>query len=256
MKFPIKTTLVAAGVALTLSVPQWAFANAEQRQGLRGLLEQLSLTEDQKDAVADLLPMRLGGKTQSPVRQFAPVIFTDELDTQQLELLVDASIATKKAKGLYATTNKHELLQILTDEQETQLEELLVARADEREERERPDFKAKLIENLDITDEQLEEMDPLFDTNEALREAMKTQRQGFKDFTRALIEQDEFDDNAWLAQFDAEALLMRETVLALTTNMHNIYALLTEEQQDELKRKMRQASRKARRARSENQRRG
>jgi Spy/CpxP family protein refolding chaperone len=135
--------------------------------------------------------------------------------------------------------------QILTEEQITELEALIAARKEEREAGdgpERPDFQARLFEALDITDDQNEAMQPLFDANAALRETMRTQRQAFKAYTKELLEQEEFDANAWLTQFDIEAPLMRETALAIANNTHSIYALLTEEQQDQLKRIIRRAT--------------
>lgn len=234
MKKLFKPLVISLSIVSALSAAHWVTAEENKAHKKGGVLSELSLTDEQKASLKELGPKGLYKKSKGPLKEVAPIVFSNALDSVQLELAVDAAIAKKKAQGLYAAKHKFDVRQILTDEQISELQALRATRLSNREER--PSLEEKMTAKLALSEEQITQMQASFDAISALRDNAKSQREAFITFEQSLLEQDDFDADAWLAQFDATSTDMKVNATSFATNMHAIYQLLDEEQQRKIQR--------------------
>lgn len=229
----VKPALIAAVVSCALVLPQLSIAKEGKKR--HGPLSEISLTDEQRLAIKEIGALKKGKKRKAnPIKMFAPIIFDDAIDEQQLELIVDASIATRKAEGLIAAQKRFEVRQVLSDEQIVELATLHAERKVQRPEK--PSLEERLTNKLSLSAEQVAQMQTAFNNLAELKASAMNEKQAFKAFEQSLLEQSEFDADAWLAQFELVSTNMRANSKSFATNMHSIYALLSDEQQRQLKR--------------------
>ena len=237
MSLSIKPILLTACISYTLLVSQTAFAKEHQKRSHANPLQSLSLSAEQESKINDIgrSPMKHKRKG-SPFKYFAPIAFTSELDEQQLVLAVEANIAVKKHQGLASAKRKHAVLAILTDEQKQQLEEKQLEKRSSRSEK--SSLEQKLTKRLALTETQLDSIQTELAELDALHQVAREQRKTFKEFEKNLLNQETFDAEAWLTQFNTNATQMKTNATAFATNMHQIYLALDEQQQLKIKRGM------------------
>ena len=241
MKQIIKPAVLAISVTCALALPQMSVA--KENANRNGPFAQIELTDEQRLALKELGGFKHHRKHRSnPLRAFAPVVFADEIDQIQLETLVDAGIAKRKAVGLRAAQKRFDVKQILTEEQIAEIKE---ARENKPQREGKPhDLQTMLTVRLALSDEQIAQIQPALENIAQLRITAKNEKAAFKTFERSLMEQDVFDTQAWVTQFDLVSASMRSNSLSLATNMHDIYLLLDEERQKKLERLANKGKRK------------
>lgn len=241
MKQIIKPAVLAISVTCALALPQMSFA--KQNANHNGPFSQIELSDEQRLALKELGGFKHHKKHRSnPLKVFAPVVFADKIDQIQLETLLDAGIAKRKAMGLRAAQKRFDVKQILTEEQIAEIKE---ARENKQpREGKQHNLQTMLTERLALSDDQLAQIQPALENIAQLRITAKNEKAAFKTFERSLMEQDVFDTQAWVTQFELVSASMRSNSLSLATNMHNIYLVLDEEQQQKLERLANKGKRK------------
>lgn len=247
MKFSIKPALIAACISCTLAVPQLAIAGEKGKSQRPNPFSALSLTEEQEVELKNIAPLPMAHKRKkNGLRNLAPVIFSDELNTEKLALFIDASIAKRKARGLHAAEKRFAIHQILSDEQVVELQANREAKKNDKPSK--PSLEQKLTDKLELTDAQVSAMQPYFSALSSIKAEGKLEREAFKTFEQSLFTQGTFNSDAWLTQFDAMSENMKLNQQAFATNMHNIYGLLDEAQQKKIRHQVMKKKRKQKRS--------
>ena len=235
MTSSIKPILFTACISYALLISQSTFAKEHHKRDSHGPLQSLSLTEEQQAKIdkIGLAPAKHKRK-KNPLKLYAPIVFASELDEQQLALAIEADVATKKHFGLASAKRKHAIYTILTDEQKQQLAAQKLDKLNDHAEKR--SLEEKLTKRLALTEAQLASIQTQLAALDTLREAAHEQRQTFKEFEKTLLNEETFNTEAWLTQFNITAALMKTNATAFATNMHQIYLSLDEQQQFKIKR--------------------
>ena len=248
LKTLIKTTLTPIALCLTLAIAAPAMAKKDHHQkhdGMRQILSELSLTATQKQDIRQVIKQTREDReliktdNDSLRTDLRNLIQSTEWDQTAVESALTQNQAVMQDKALQRATNKNQIWNLLTETQQAEFVALLDTRKAEREEKKgKGKRKDKMLKRLDLTEEQLTAVEVIKTAAKASAEETKAKLKTFRQAEQALIQSSHFNAEAWQSlsnEHQADFLAM--AVLKAQTK-HDIWSLLTTEQQAKAGEKM------------------
>lgn len=246
----LKTTFTPIALCLTLAIAAPVIAKKGHNQkhdGMRQIFSELSLTDTQKqDIKLTLKDSRQNNKVLSSDSQLLREELRELIQFSEWDETTIASTLTqlhtlKQEIALQRALNKNQIWNTLTDTQQAELVVLLDTRkADSKDNSSKGKRrkKGKMFKSLNLNEEQLTAIKAIKAKSKRSHEAVKPNIIMYKQASQALIQSTTFDTDAWQAlgaQYQADFLTLAD--LQAKTK-HEIWNLLTSEQQSKLMAKM------------------
>ncbi|MFT2092072.1 Spy/CpxP family protein refolding chaperone [Paraglaciecola sp. 2405UD69-4] len=252
----LKTLLTPIAVSLALVITTPAFANKDrghQRDGMRHILSQLSLTDAQKQ---DIKEIRKQGRLDKEAYQeggssffseLQPLIQATEWDQTQVEISLAQHQAAISEKMLHRAEQKNQVWNTLTEAQQAEFSALVTEKQAERDAKreESQDHKkgkkrgkARMFRGLDLTDTQKADIKAVREQAKATEAALKDSLKEFKKSERALVNSTDFTAEKWQAlssQYQDDFLALAVSKAKVN---HDVWNLLTVEQQQKMSEKI------------------
>jgi Spy/CpxP family protein refolding chaperone len=243
----LKTALTPIALCLSIALVSPALAKNSHHQkhdGMRQVLSGLSLTDTQKQDIRQVLKQTredrglFSSDAKSLKTELRNLIQSTEWDQTAIESAIAQNQTLIIEKALQRASNKNKVWNLLT---ETQQAEFVVLKADletrkaERKEKSKGKRKAKRghnrLKRLDLTEEQLTAVDGIKTVAKTNGEATKVKLKTFRQAERFLIQSTDFSAEAWQtlsSEYQTDFLAI--AVLKAKVR-HDIWNLLTPEQQ-------------------------
>ncbi|MEO9944219.1 Spy/CpxP family protein refolding chaperone [Paraglaciecola sp.] len=246
LKLKTLLTPIALSLALVVAIPAIAKKDRDHnRDGMRQILSQLSLTDVQKQDIREIMKQsRQDGRvfkedTSTFRSEIQTLIQSNEWDQSAIESALAQSQSVQTDKMLQRATQKNLVWNALTTEQQTKFASL-VAENNENLESKDSTTKGKhkckygMFKKLALTDEQKAGIKTI---REQARESDKNIRAKLKEFKkaeRALITSSDFSSEDWLAlsaEYQSDFVAMS---VSKANVRHDVWNMLTAEQQQKV----------------------
>jgi Spy/CpxP family protein refolding chaperone len=241
LKSLITTTVTPIALCLTLAIASPAMAHKGKHQkhdGMRQILSELSLTDTQKQDIKQLLKQTREDRdlfstdAKSLKIQLRSLVQSSEWDQATVESVITQRQTLMQEKALDRATNKHQVWNLLSNDQKTEFVSQLEAHKAKRKEM---DSKGKRKGNkqnrLNLTEEQLVAAKAIKDATKENSEEVKSKLKNYRQAEQSLIQSTAFGSEAWQtlnAEYQADFMAM--AILKAKTK-HEIWNLMTPEQQ-------------------------
>lgn len=232
-------TLATTLIVCTLGFSSFAEAKQIRKQNMLQSFKHLGLEDGQKEQLKTLIKNSKQEK----------VIYKEEMKTIQNEIkaLMQASTWDEDAVNA-AMTNKvnlqkqikligiktmHSAYQLLTEEQKTLLSEKLANRKQKRADKKvkgKQDRLARILQRLALDDSQRASIANILLLREQNKEVFSSAKSTFKAQLKAMIQESEFDEQAWNDLYDANTSSMIAMDIAKAKTRFDIKATLTDKQ--------------------------
>ena len=204
------------------------------------LLKQLDLSREQRQDVRQL--MRQGRQDVAVYRedlravrqQMQALIKAESWDEAAVKDLLEERQPLMAQLALTRANKKHQVWQVLSDEQQAEFEALM----QDREPREFSDRQQKMLERLDLSDAQQQQIDQIRTENAANKAAFRQLRQDLKQAEAELIKADSFDQDAWQGLRAEYQQVFADYALKGLYARHQVWQVLSDEQQAEAEQRM------------------
>lgn len=240
------TLLFCLGTQSVLAQPQ---QDEHQREQLRSVMQELNLSDSQKEAIQTIRPQAKEGRSlfrgerdeaMELMRQGKQLDTWDEATARSL---VESKITNRQAFELVNAQNKHAVFAVLTAEQQAQFNAIQAEKHADRDPLKRQEKRLskllRMANKVDATDDQISQLTDIHNTAAASMQSYHSSVMAHKMSERALIQADEFDTDAWQALQDEFAPTAIEIGVARAKTKFDIKQVFTAEQQKQL-RKMKQ----------------
>lgn len=245
----IKRILV---LSLSILFVSSSIAKPGQHQDLRKVLNQLELTTEQRQDVRQL--MREGRDEKRLFRQdirdvaqqLRTQIQSEDFDQTAVKTVLQQKSDLMTQLALTRAVKKHQVWQLLSEPQKAKFNDIVAQRQDRQSRKSsKPGFR-----KLGLSDEQKAKIEQIKAENAEVKAAAKAQRKALKEAQRTLIQAEEFDQEAWQTLLTEYQPQLIENGIIRAQTRHQIWSLLTEEQQAKatkmMQKRMKKAHRKAR----------
>ncbi|WP_438864024.1 Spy/CpxP family protein refolding chaperone [Neptunicella sp.] len=235
---PITSLLL---VAALFSQPVLAHPDGGKPAGLRGVLSQLALTTEQRQAIHELVKQgRESGHEYWQDRyrvgeQLKSLIQSDRFDQTAITELFNSDMQQKTQKQWQKAQMLHSIWSQLTEQQKQKWADL----AEER------DFFVELhhrdeprLGRLELSDAQKQQIKLLRGDMQAISETFHSEMQVIKQQQRALITSEQLNEQEWQRLQQQSVPKMVAFAVARAENKHNIWQVLTPQQQQKLQQRM------------------
>jgi Spy/CpxP family protein refolding chaperone len=227
-------------VSISLTFTSSSFAGSDhhpRKNEFRQILKQLDLSQTQVQDVRQL--MKQGHEDKSVYRldmrgissQLKTLIQNTAWDQQAIETVLLQRMDLIAQIGWQKATKKNQVWQLLTSQQQSELV-LLVGNRDKKIGKNGRSFK--VLETLDLSDEQAAEIDLIKAEFKALTSDSKANLKEFRQAQHTLRRADRLEQGDWQAleaKYQDDKLAM---AIAKTQVRHNIWNVLNTEQQTQL----------------------
>lgn len=196
------------------------------------LLKQLDLSAEQRQDIRSLMQQGRADMHvyKDDMRQFKAAmreqIQRDSWDAAQVVALMEEREALTQQVALQRALKKHQVWQLLDDEQQAEFQVLVQNRSEDK----KRDNPMKRLKRLGLDDSQHEQAAAIFElakqNSRNAHDTLKTLRQA----ERQLIQADSFDTDAWQDVFEAQANAKQTVALERAHARHQVWNLLTDEQ--------------------------
>lgn len=253
MKKQLSTIIAIACFSLATIPAAIAMHDHKGGRGNMHILKELDLSSQQKQDIKTLMQQtrannavyaadREAFKTQMQTLMNMPT-WDATLATQ----LIQQQISQKQQVELNRAKAKHAVYQLLTDEQQSELNAKMAEKADRKDNKGKQDKKRdgkkhagkRMERRLDLSDEQKEAMKSIREQTKQDLSAIKAESKGFKEAERTLIQAETFDESAWLELHAQYADNFAAQDLIKLKAKYQEFALLTDEQKEKME-KMRE----------------
>lgn len=226
--------LIAIGIATMLATSAQA---GHKGHGMK-VFRDLDLTQEQRQQ------MRESKKTsrednkayRQDVRainkQIRDLVRTDSFDADAVMALIEQRSPLKEEMALNSAQSKNQIWNVFTDDQQATL---LEAAAD-REPRARGEFKRRGMRRLGLSDEQKQKMQEIHSADAEKRDQHKALMKQKRSQMLAIIQAENFDESAWRIAYAKYQSASNEMALVRAENRHQVWNLLTPEQQKKMER--------------------
>lgn len=259
-KTMLKSTLTPIALCLTLAIAAPALAKKghhHNHDGMRQILSELSLTDAQKQDIRQILKQNredrglFSADAESQTTELRNLVQSTEWDQTAVENAIMQRQTLHQEKALQRATNKNLVWNLLTESQQTEFAAQLETRKAKRDERhkegkgkrkgKRDGYKLK---RLDLTEEQLTAVEAIKTAAKTSSEEVKAKLKTFKQAEQALIQSTDFAPEAWQALSLQHQVDFLEMAVIKSKTQHDIWNLLTPEQQADAVKKMSSKKRK------------
>lgn len=238
--------VLVLSISAILSATVIAGPGKSDRDGMRKILKQLDLSTEQRQDIQQILQ---DGRQDRSVfkadfrdfgQQLRAQVQSDSFDSDAVKTLLQGRSDLRAELALERAQRRHQVWQLLSDEQKSEFEQQL----SEREARDPKDRIARRLAKLDLTAEQQSQINQIMAENLEQREAAKAQRSVFKAAQAELIKAEEFDQEAWQALFEQQQVQMVQNGVLRAQARHQVWNLLTEDQQAKAEKMMKKRFKK------------
>jgi Spy/CpxP family protein refolding chaperone len=212
---------------------------------MRQVLSQLSLTDIQKQDIKQIVQgsredrglFKADAKSQRLALR--SLIQATQWDNEAAESAILQQQGLKLENALKRATDKNQIWNLLTQEQQvefvTQLETQKAKRIAERSKHEKKRLKfGKKFDKMDLNEEQVSAIEAIKATAKASIQATREQLKTFKTAEQTLIQNADFDANAWQTLNNEYQNVRLNMAMIKAKSKHDIWNLLTPEQQAEM----------------------
>ena len=246
--------MLTAALGLALSGAAIAVSpGKDKRGGPLHELRQLDLSDSQKLEVKAILKQSkednsvFAGERQEIMLQMRDLMNMPTWDEETARQIILAQMEQGRAIALNRAQAKHAVYQVLSVEQKEQLEakEPKNNRKSKSKKREGKMHK-RLAKALALTDEQKTQWKQLHEQSKNAKQAFKSTMREMREQTKALIQSENFDEQAWQAiqeQYSQAIVEHRVQLTALKYQTKSILSLEQEEKFAEIKNKMKEKRR-------------
>ena len=244
----LKTALTPIALCLTIALASPVLAkngHHYKHDGMRQILSELSLTDTQKQDIRQILKQTredrglFSSDAKSLKTELRNLVQSTEWDQTAVESVITHNQTLIKEKALQRASNKNQVWNLLTETQQgdfvalnADLETRKVERRDKNTEGKRKGKrKGNRLKRLDLTEEQLIAVDVIKTAAKTNGEATKVKLKTYKQAERVLVQSTDFNAEAWQTlnnEYQTDFLAM--AILKAKTR-HDIWNLLTPEQQ-------------------------
>lgn len=212
----------------------------EPREQMMRIFKQLDLEREQKQAIRSVMHET---KDQMTVyREDMKKLHQEMMDLVTSGNLSEASVATVLAQyeeTLAAMTvaksnHKYAVYQVLTDTQREKAKTLMEAQRQRVKSRDSGERFSRMAEKLDLTDNQIAQIEPLIEQVKESRMALRDVMQGFGEAQRQWFEDGSYSEEKVSELFVSTFPQFKEKLYAVVASHQQIYLQLTEEQQQQV----------------------
>jgi len=247
----VKTTLTPIALCLSLAIAAPAMAKKDHHHnhdGMRQILSELSLTDTQKQDIKQILRQTREDNdlfrtdAKSLKTELRSLIQSTEWDQTAVESAITQRQSLIQEKALQRAHNKNQIWNLLTGTQQGEFVAQLESRKTKGEPMGHRDKRKdkrhnKKFARLNLTDTQLVAVQAIKAAAKASGEEIHAKLKNFKQAEQTLVQSTDFNAEAWRTlsnEYQADFLAMA-TLKAKTR--HDIWNLLTPEQQTEAAKK-------------------
>ncbi|GLR72329.1 Spy/CpxP family protein refolding chaperone [Agaribacter marinus] len=196
----MKKILLAAAIGSILFASAGVYAQPSGKDEIISMFKQLDLSRSQKQEVRAIMQQlrednSLYAADKSEIKlQIDSLFALDTWDSALANGIVDMQILSSTQTALNIATAKHQAFQVLTDEQKTELSEKTPSTNKQKSAQKKI---AKLSRRLNLSETQDADLESLMEKQIADISAFESEINAHKLAKKALIQADEFDQDAW-----------------------------------------------------------
>lgn len=226
--------LIAIGVATMLATAAQA---GHKGHGMK-MLRDLDLTQEQRQQMRATKKLtrqdnkEYRGDVRAINKQIRDLVRAESFDADAVMTLIEQRNPLKQEMALNGAQSKHKIWHIFSDEQQAKLKEA----AADREPREKGDFERRGMRRLGLSDEQKAKMQEIFAADADKREQFKASMKQRRSDMRKIVQASNFDESAWRAAYAKYQGEANNMALIRAENRHQVWNLLTPEQQSKMER--------------------
>lgn len=248
-----KWLLVAFSAAFAMSVSAAPFDGPMKRgANMIKVLKQLDLSDQQKDAVRDILDsaredVDIFADSRKQQREaIKQLVAADDWDQAAVEQAFLVNAEQHQQRKLNAAQVRHQVWNVLDAEQQAELASFSARELPERDENKRQKMWNRVSKRIGITDTQQQEIDAIRSAFEVDKTQIRETIKAHRDAEKALIRTSDFDQAQWDAMFAEHQAFVVDLAVSKAYMQHQVLQVLTPEQREELskvERKMRKKMR-------------
>lgn len=228
-------------LSAVLATSVFAHHHHGQRGGMSAIMHQLDLSMEQRQDIRQIMQqgrqdhMLFKADFRDIGQQMRQHIQTDTFNADAVKALLTERSSLGAELALDKATRRHQVWNLLNEEQQTEFEQLTMA----REHRNNQEHALKRLEKLNLSDEQSAQIAQIRNEHAQYKEQAHTQINAFKAAQAELVKAREFDQNAWKSLFDSQVDKRIEFGVTRAKVRHQVWNILTEEQQQQAQSMMR-----------------
>jgi Spy/CpxP family protein refolding chaperone len=242
LKFKTILSPLALSIALSFSASSFAGLGHQgdkqgNKQALKQILQQLDLSVSQKQDIRQLFKQNREdrGLYREDMRELKAEIKalmrSAEWDQQAAETIFSQRIDLVAGIALKKAMSKNQLWNLLSPEQQAEFNQIHEQR---KAEANRDRTPLKFLEKLDLSAEQQVSIDTIRNAQLVNQEAFKQKRDAFKQEEKSLIQAELFSEQAWQGIREKYQDDFMNMQLNKAQSKHDVWHLLTAEQQAQL----------------------
>lgn len=255
MKNQIKVCIAAVCLSLVIVPHTFAFDGGEGRQKPMAMkmFKQLDLSDAQK---AEIKSLRIAARENASLlkadrkevrSQIESLMSKPAWDETLALTIIESNAELMQQKAVNRAKLRHDIYQVLSTEQRTQLDALKAEKMTQKDttegkkrKKKRGDMLSKrMAKKLNLSDEQKAEIKALRESAKTELLAFKDDREEFKTSMKALVQADIFDEDAVIGLLESNSDKRTAAKLIRLETRYNVLTVLSDEQKAKLE-KMKQ----------------
>ncbi|MBT0586076.1 Spy/CpxP family protein refolding chaperone [Alteromonas oceanisediminis] len=232
-------TLLLPLFGLALATQAMAHPPKSEQAPMRHMLEQLTLSEQQREDIRLIVSESRADKRVyvSDIRlakkEFRQLVREPEWNETAVREVMTQRMALKQDFMLSNAQTRHAIFELLTPSQQQELNTLSSPDKTHRASQRGSQWK-KMSQRLNLTPEQEDNIDTIRAAFFSTHERGQHPHRVFLQAERSLIQSSEFSQDAWLALFAQHQTAAVEYAVARAKMQHDMFNVLTKEQQNQL----------------------
>ena len=237
MKLTVKRSIIGIAISSVLFAGVLNVASARpHHQNLKAVLKQLDLDATQKQDIRQLMKEKRGDASlvkediKSLHQQMKQLIQADQWDAEQASALIESRSSLMNQMALQRAMGRHSMWQILTEQQQSQFDDI----AQNKRQGRKGNRMHRILSKLELSEQQQTQVEEIVSAMEQSRESFKEQRKALKSAERDLVRAEVFDEQAWQDLYAQYSEGFATMAMQTSFSRHQIWNLLTPEQQDKV----------------------
>ena len=237
----VKTTVtpIAICIAIAFAAPTLAHKGKDKNhQEMRQMLSELDLSAAQKQDIRQLMKQTREDRALfkddgiSVKQSLRSKVQSEQWQQSEVESLIAELQPILAKKALQRATNKHQIWSLLTNEQQTELAEIITEKKAHKKGKKANNRKGdRRLKRLDLSEEQLLAITSIKEAAKAEIQLTKANIKTFKQAERQLIQSANFSAAAWQSLWDEYQGDFAKAKVLKTKVQHDTWNVLTPDQQ-------------------------
>ncbi len=236
----MKTILRLLPIIACLSAPGLVMAKHHEAP-LKEVLSQLDLSVQQRNDMRTLMKQsreqaRIYKQDVKNIQgQIQEQIQAPQFDKATVQSLIEQRQKLQSEVALLNAQNRHQMWQQLSTEQQQKFNQLMESKGNDRtKQADRQRNPMRMLAALDLSDEQESQFQQWLAEEKPKNQALHQQLKAFKRAEKELIQQSEFDPQAWQAIDQQQKSVQAQLALNHSETRNRIWNALSETQQQKL----------------------